>query len=64
MRYASFRLHFLSDLSSAMVGWVLDADGREVPDSRVVADGLKINPDKYPKSEEFYLGDLPPVVNP
>ncbi|MCH7925973.1 MAG: serine/threonine protein kinase, partial [Planctomycetes bacterium] len=46
----------------AQVDWVLDANGREVPGSRVIADIFKINPDEYPDPEKFRLGPLPPVV--
>ena len=52
----------VGDNKLAKLDWVLDANGREVPGSRVISDVFKINPDDYPTPEDFRLGPLPPIV--
>ena len=47
----------------AGLDWVLDANGHEVPGSRVISDAIKINAVQYPDPKKFRLGPLPPVVD-
>src|SRR3972149_726209 len=59
-------LTFRTSLASAelpvIAGWVVDAEGKKAEDSCYRTDNYIQLKDKLPHIEDFYLGDLPPIV--
>ncbi len=50
------------DVSNAAISWLIDENGVEQRDMRVINDAYKRAGDTLPPLEKFYLGDLPPII--
>ena len=53
-----------AEAENAIMSWLIDENGVEQRDMRVINDPYKRAGDTLPPPDRFYLGELPPIVSP